>query len=83
MAYSLRPQHKLTNSFNILLFPLDKAPSLKKFAGDHLEADDYHKAMMDPEAVIIDVRNAYESAIGHFQPPEGGATLIDPKMRNR
>ena len=38
--------------------------------------------MQDPEAVIIDVRNAYESAIGHFQPPEGGATLIDPKMRN-
>jgi len=60
----------------------DKAPSLKKFAGEHLEADDYHKAMQDPDAVIIDVRNAYESAIGHFQPPEGGAKLIDPKMRN-
>jgi len=28
------------------------------------------------------VRNAYESAIGHFQPPPGGAELIDPKMRN-
>ena len=38
--------------------------------------------MQDPNAVIIDVRNAYESAIGHFQPPEGGAKLIDPKMRN-
>eukprot|EP00985_Skeletonema_marinoi_P025273 scaffold18427_cov103-Skeletonema_marinoi.AAC.2 len=60
----------------------DKAPSLKKFAGEHLEADDYHKAMQDPDTVIIDVRNAYESAIGHFQPPEGGAKLIDPKMRN-
>lgn len=34
------------------------------------------------EQVIIDVRNAYESAIGHFAPPEGGAELIDPKMRN-
>lgn len=33
-------------------------------------------------SVIVDVRNAYESAIGHFQPPEGGAQLIDPKMRN-
>jgi predicted sulfurtransferase len=32
--------------------------------------------------VIIDVRNAYESAIGHFQPPPGGAELLDPKMRN-
>mmetsp|Transcript_27017 Transcript_27017/g.39799 ORF Transcript_27017/g.39799 Transcript_27017/m.39799 type:complete len:335 (+) Transcript_27017:211-1215(+) len=38
--------------------------------------------MQDPETVIIDVRNAYESAIGHFQPPKEGAKLIDPKMRN-
>eukprot|EP00979_Chaetoceros_neogracilis_P002678 scaffold437_cov288-Chaetoceros_neogracile.AAC.28 len=60
----------------------DKAPSLKKFAGEHLEADEYHDAMQDPETVIIDVRNAYESAIGAFKPPEGGARLIDPKMRN-
>jgi len=60
----------------------EKAPSLKQFGGTHLEADQYHKAMKDPEAVIIDVRNAYESAIGHFQPPESGAKLIDPKMRN-
>ena len=34
------------------------------------------------DTVVIDVRNAYESAIGHFQPPSTGATLIDPKMRN-
>ena len=60
----------------------DKAPSLQKFAGTHLEADEYHQAMQDPETVIIDVRNAYESAIGSFQPPEGGAKLIDPRMRN-
>ena len=38
--------------------------------------------MEDPETVIIDVRNAYESAIGNFQPPKNGAKLIDPKMRN-
>ena len=49
----------------------DKAPSLKKFAGTHLEATDYHEAMQDPNTVIIDVRNAYESAIGNFQPPKG------------
>ena len=63
-------------------FLTDKAPSLRKFAGKHLEADEYHKAMEDPETVIIDVRNAYESAIGNFQPPLNGAKLIDPKMRN-
>jgi predicted sulfurtransferase len=60
----------------------DKAPSLEKFAGEHLEADEYHKAMQDKDTVIVDVRNAYESAIGNFQPPPGGATLIDPKRRN-
>ena len=60
----------------------DKAPSLQKFAGTHLEADEYHKAMMETDTVIVDVRNAYESSIGGFRPPEGGAELIDPKMRN-
>jgi predicted sulfurtransferase len=49
----------------------DRAPSLQKFAGTHLEAIEYHEAMQDKDAVIIDVRNAYESAIGRFQPPEG------------
>lgn len=63
-------------------FLTDKAPSLKKFAGTHLEADEYHKVMQEKDTVIIDVRNAYESAIGAFKPPEGGATLLDPKMRN-
>ena len=58
-----------------------KAPSLNRHAGKHLEATDYHKQMQQKDTVIIDVRNAYESDIGHFQPPEGGAELLDPKMR--
>ena len=60
----------------------EKAPSLTKFAGKHLEAIDYHKAMEDKNTVIVDGRNAYESNIGNFQPPSGGAELIDPQMRN-
>ncbi|VEU43310.1 unnamed protein product [Pseudo-nitzschia multistriata] len=58
-----------------------KAPSLNRHAGKHLEATEYHKQMQQKDTVIIDVRNAYESDIGHFQPPEGGAELLDPKMR--
>mmetsp|Transcript_10690 Transcript_10690/g.23576 ORF Transcript_10690/g.23576 Transcript_10690/m.23576 type:complete len:569 (-) Transcript_10690:106-1812(-) len=58
------------------------APSLSKNAAENLEADEYHKMMADPDAVIIDVRNVYESAIGHFQPPEGGAELIIPPVRH-
>jgi predicted sulfurtransferase len=58
-----------------------KAPSLNRHSGKHLEAPDYHAQMQKKDTVIIDVRNAYESDIGHFQPPEGGAELLDPKMR--
>ena len=48
----------------------------------HLEAVEYHKMMSDSDAVIIDVRNAYETAIGHFKPPAGGAkvTRIKPSL---
>ncbi len=60
----------------------EAAPSLTHSAGTHLEADKYHQMLQQPDTVVIDVRNAYESAIGHFQPPSTGATLIDPKMRN-
>ena len=59
-----------------------KAPSLSRHAGVHLEAHEYHEIMKSKDTVIIDVRNAYESAIGHFQPPPDGAQLLDPKMRN-
>ena len=60
----------------------EKAPSLQHNSAQHLDADAYHQMMSSSDAVIIDVRNAYESAIGHFAPPPGGAQLIDPKMRN-
>ena len=59
-----------------------KAPSLSRHAGKHLEAVQYHEQMKKKDTVIIDVRNAYESQIGSFKPPEGGAQLIDPKLRN-
>jgi len=58
-----------------------RAPSLNRHSGKHLEAMDYHEQMKQKDTVIIDVRNAYESDIGHFQPPKGGAQLLDPKMR--
>ena len=34
----------------------DKAPSIKEFGGTHLNAVDYHKALQDPNTVVIDVR---------------------------
>lgn len=64
--------------------------------GIHLDASDYHEMLKRNDAVVIDVRNHYEAAIGRFdgqmvtgkdkndKEGEGkkeGATYIDPKMR--
>lgn len=35
--------------------------------------------MLKSVAHIFKVRNRYETEIGHFQPPQGGAEFIDPK----
>ena len=47
--------------------------------GKHLKPEEYHKAMEDPNAIMIDVRNYNESLIGKFAPP--GIEVLDPKMR--
>jgi predicted sulfurtransferase len=36
----------------------------------------------DKDTVVIDVRNYYETCIGRIEPPKGGATFLDPQMRN-
>jgi predicted sulfurtransferase len=66
-----------------------KQPKLQN-GGVHLDAKAYHEQMMQPDTVIIDIRNKYEADIGRFNPPEGtrgcfnykgGAKYIDPEMR--
>tara|TARA_B110000285_G_scaffold155028_1_gene172974 strand:+ start:142 stop:369 length:228 start_codon:yes stop_codon:yes gene_type:complete len=47
--------------------------------GNHLKPEEFHKAMSDPNSVMIDVRNYNESLIGKFNPPAG--KLLDPCMR--
>lgn len=34
--------------------------------GTHLNANDFNKMMDDPDVVVVDMRNHYESEIGHF-----------------
>ena len=58
-----------------------RAPEISKHGGTHLEPEDYHKKMCETDTVIIDVRNHYEANIGRFDPPKGGAKMIDPMMR--
>ena len=58
-----------------------RAPDLSAYGGTHLEPEEYHVKMCESDTVIIDVRNHYEANIGRFDPPVGGATMIDPMMR--
>lgn len=55
----------------------------KPAGGVHLDAEAYHEMLKKDNAVVIDVRNHYETIIGRFDGQEkaGGATYIDPKMR--
>jgi hypothetical protein len=50
-----------------------------KFAGEHLTLN-YHTAVTIRS--LLTFAMPYESAIGSFCPPPGGAELIDPQMRN-
>ena len=85
------PPHQLFKSLSIRktdelvaygLAGESKAPSLELFGGTHLEAHEYHEFLQRPDTVVIDVRNAYETTVGHLDPPEDGATRIDPKLRH-
>ena len=62
----------VTYGFDARNAPLDKG-------GTHLAPADFHKALEDPDAVVIDVRNYNESLIGKFAPP--GDKVLDPMMR--
>jgi UPF0176 protein len=35
--------------------------------GKHLNAEEFNKALEDPNAIVIDMRNHYESEVGHFE----------------
>jgi len=35
--------------------------------GNHLTAREFNTAMEDPKAIVVDMRNHYESEVGHFQ----------------
>ena len=60
---------------------VDDPPPISKHGGVHLMPADYNEKLKEPNTVVVDVRNTYEADIGRFQPVEGGAKYIDPKMR--
>ena len=38
-----------------------------KITGDHLNSDEFNKAMDNPETLVVDMRNKYESEVGRFE----------------
>jgi predicted sulfurtransferase len=57
----------------------DNAPLGK--GGLHVKPEEWTERSARSDTVMIDVRNANETAIGRFKPPTGGALLLDPRMR--
>lgn len=57
----------------------DEAPLVK--GGIHVKPSEWTERSARADTVMIDVRNANETAIGRFKPPTGGAILLDPRMR--
>lgn len=49
--------------------------------GKHVKPEEWTELAARGDTVMVDVRNANESAIGRFAPPPGGAVLLDPRMR--
>jgi len=60
-------------------FSVDQAPL--SAGGKHVSPQEWTELASKPDTVMIDVRNANETAIGRFAPPQGGAVLLDPRMR--
>lgn len=63
----------------IVTYGFDPAEAPLDMRGTHLKPHDFHKAMEDPDAIMIDVRNFNESVIGKFAPPN--RIVLDPEMR--
>ena len=63
----------------IVTYGFDPVDAPLHMRGTHLTPSDFHKAMEDPNAIMIDVRNFNESVIGRFAPPE--RVVLDPQMR--
>ncbi|GKY92327.1 hypothetical protein MPSEU_000203800 [Mayamaea pseudoterrestris] len=70
---------KLIPATELVNYGLQDAPRMAQYGGTHLEPRDYHAKLSQPETVVIDVRNHYETNIGRFNPPS--ATWLDPHMR--
>ena len=64
---------KIKVRYKILADGLDDATFDVTKTGKHLSAKEFNTAMQNPETIVVDMRNNYESEVGHFK----GAVLPD------
>ncbi len=79
----LLPQLKVFPVSEIVTYGFDAKDAPLDMRGTHLTPHEFHKALENPNSVVIDVRNFNEALIGKFQPPENAPhqKYLDPKMR--
>ncbi|KAJ1448680.1 hypothetical protein M885DRAFT_490112 [Pelagophyceae sp. CCMP2097] len=76
------PDLKIFPVVELVHYGLDpkRAPPLSTGA-QHLDAAAFHAKLLQAGTVVVDVRNHYETDIGRFTAPSGGAEYLDPQMR--
>jgi len=50
----------------IVAYGIDQNQYDMKFVGKHLSPEEFNRAIEDPNCTIVDIRNHYESEVGHF-----------------
>lgn len=55
----------------IVTYGFDPRDAPLEMTGNHLTPIEFHKALTNPNSIVIDVRNFNESLIGKFAPPGG------------
>ena len=66
---------------DLVNYGFDSTSAPLSMGGTHVTPAKWTELAAAPRTIMIDVRNANESAIGRFNPPPGGALLLDPHMR--
>jgi predicted sulfurtransferase len=65
----------------LVTYGFGKSDGVLEKGGTHLSPQDWHDGAAEEGAVLIDVRNANENAIGRFQPLNDPHRVLDPNMR--
>lgn len=73
----LLPKLKVFPVTEIVTYGFDPKDAPLSMGGTHLKPKEWHRALEQPNTVVIDVRNFNESLIGKFAPPDNATGTID------